>query len=293
MRMFFLNLRAIIMKTQQFLPYKRIINARDLGGCVVQDGRRVREGFLLRMAHLADATDADIQHLAELPVTKVVDFRREEEKRGKEDRMIPGAQYVALPVDASKNAMEQASEKEKKRFTRGKKFELKKIILLLAFNARAQAAVQEMYMTLFFAPECQLQYARFMRLVLDTEEGAVLFHCTQGKDRTGVASALLLAALGADRKTIVDDYDVTNFVYARDVRKYSRRVKFLGGKEKELAVVKALLGAHTENFVKALDAVDRQYGSLDAYLKGPMGLSDEDIQTLRRRYLDGHEMSFC
>ena len=59
----------------------------------------------------------------------------------------------------------------------------------------------------------------------------------------------------------------------------------LGGKEEEVAVVKAFLGANTENFVKALDTVDQQYGSIEAYLKGPMGLTDDDIRILRKRYL--------
>ena len=115
--------------------------------------------------------------------------------------------------------------------------------------------------------------------------GDFLYHCTQGKDRTGIASALLLAALGASRETIVSDFDATNKVYEKDVRKYSRRVRFWGGKEEEVAVVKAFLGANTENFVKALDTVDQQYGSIEAYLKGPMGLTDDDIRILRKRYL--------
>ncbi|MBR4788666.1 MAG: tyrosine-protein phosphatase [Bacteroidales bacterium] len=53
-----------------------------------------------------------------------------------------------------------------------------------------------------------------------------------------------------------------------------------------MAVVKAFLGANTENFIKAMDAVDRQYGSIEAYLKGPMGLTDDDIRILRERYLN-------
>ena len=139
--------------------------------------------------------------------------------------------------------------------------------------------------TLLFDPDCQQQFARFFRLVLETDHGAVLFHCTQGKDRTGIASALLLAALGADRETIVADFDATNRVYEKDVRKYSRRVKFWGGKEEEVGVVKAFLGCNTENFIKALDRIDQEFGSLQAYLKGPIGLTDADIQTLRERYL--------
>lgn len=285
----FLLMMALLIPTsvfaQQFLPVKGIVNARDLGGYTMLDGRIVRRGMLLRAAHLADATDEDIRNLERLPVTAIIDFRKEQEKVGKVDREVPGARYTSLPVDPSGNAMATATEEEKKKFSGQKKFDVKKVIVFAAFNKKAQAVAREMYPTLLFDPDCQQQFARFFRLVLETENGAVLFHCTQGKDRTGIASALLLAALGADRETIVADFDATNRVYEKDVRKYSRRVKFWGGKEEEVGVVKAFLGCNTENFIKALDRIDQEFGSLQAYLKGPIGLTDADIQTLRERYL--------
>ena len=285
----FLLMMALLIPTsvfaQQFLPVKGIVNARDLGGYTMLDGRIVQSGRLLRAAHLADATDEDIRNLERLPVTAVIDFRKEQEKVGKVDREVPGARYTSLPVDPSGNAMATATEEEKKKFSGQKKFDVRKVIVFAAFNKKAQAVAREMYPTLLFDPDCQQQFARFFRLVLETENGAVLFHCTQGKDRTGIASALLLAALGADRETIVADFDATNRVYEKDVRKYSRRVKFWGGKEEEVGVVKAFLGCNTENFIKALDRIDQEFGSLQAYLKGPIGLTDADIQTLRERYL--------
>ena len=262
-----------------------IVNLRDLGGYEVEGGKRVKTGMLIRSAHLADATDADIAYLESLPVTLVVDFRTEVDLKGKADRDVPGARYVNIPVDTSGNAAADASEEEIKKVTGRKKFEVKKVIMFAAFNERAKAIAREMYPTLLFNPECQRQFARFLRLVVETENGTVLYHCTQGKDRTGIASALLLTALGASRETIVADFDATNKVYEKDVKKYSRRVRFMGGKEEEIAVVKSFLGANTENFIKALDTVDRQYGSMESYLKGPMGLTDDDLQILKNRYL--------
>ena len=271
--------------SQQFLPVPGIVNARDLGGYRVQDGRKIRDGALLRTASLAEATDADIRYLSGIPVAKIIDFRTEHEKTGKVDRMVPGAEYVALPVDASGNLAAEATEKEKKKLTGGKKFDVKKLVVFAAFNEKAKKVAREMYPTMPFDPACQRQFADFFRLVLETEKGAVLYHCTQGKDRTGIASALLMAALGASREAIVADLDATKRVYAKDVKIYSRRVRFLGGKDEELAVVKAILGCNTVNFIQALDRMDREFGSIETYLKGPMGLTDDAIRTLRERYL--------
>ena len=261
------------------------MNTRDLGGYRMQDGRSLRAGVLIRTAHLAEATDAELEYLSAVPVAKVIDFRKDEELQGKADRPVPGAEYVRIPVDASGSVAAQASEEERKKFTGRKKFDVKKIIVMAAFNEKAKQVARDMYPTLIFNPECQQQFARFFREVLATERGAVLYHCTQGKDRTGIASALLLAALGADRETIVADFDAANQVYEADVRKYSRRVRFWGGKEEEVAVVKAFLGVNTENFVKTMEEIDRRYGSMEAYLKGPLGLTDADIRTLKDRYL--------
>lgn len=270
---------------QQFLPVKSIVNARELGGYTMPDGRTIRSGALIRAAHLADATEADIQYLSGLPVAQVIDFRLEREKMGKADKTVPGAQYIVLPIDASGNVAAQLSEKEKKKLARRKSFDLKKIIVLLAFNENAQQVARDMYHTLLFTPECQEQFARFFREVLEADGGTVLYHCTQGKDRTGVASALLLAALGASRETIVADFDATNRVYEKDVKKYTRRVKFWGGKEKEVGVVKAFMGVNTDNFVQALERIDREYGSLEAYLETVLGVTAEDRKLLQERYL--------
>lgn len=262
-----------------------IVNMRDLGEYAISDTLHIQKGLLLRAAHLADATDAEIEYLAGLPTAKIIDFRLEMEKKEREDRVVPNVEYIDLPVDVSSNLAAEASEEEKKKLSRHKKFDIRKLIVMVAFNKKAKKVVQEMYPTLFFNPECQKQYALFFREVLATENGAILYHCTQGKDRTGIASALLLAALGADRNTIVADFDATNAVYEADVKKYSRRVRFWGGGDEEIAVVKAFMGVNTDNFIKALDRIDAEYGSIENYLKGPIGLTDEDIEILRHRYL--------
>jgi len=271
---------------QQFIPVKGIVNARDLGGYIMQDGRKLRDGLLIRAAHLADATDADLEYLASLPVAKVIDFRKDEEKKGKDDRMVPRAEYICHVIDASGNLVKQATENEKRLFTGHKQFDIKKFMIMAAFNSMAQRIAQQMYPNLVNDPECQKQFARFFRLILETENGAILYHCTQGKDRTGFASALILAALGADRDTIVADFDATNRVYEKDVRRCCRNVRLMGGKEVEIATVKSFLGANTDNFIKALDSINKDYGSIEAYLKGPIGLTDQDIITLRERYLE-------
>ncbi len=256
-----------------------IINARDLGGYKTTDGRMVKSGLLIRGASLTTAKDADLALLSELHTVKVIDFRTDFEKKGKENRTLPSAAYICLPVQPVDN------EDAPKEMTQHKTFDISKLILMAAFNEKAKTIAREMYPSLVMRPDCQKQFAAFLREVVETQDGAVFFHCTQGKDRTGLASAYLLSALGVDRETIIADFDKTNLVCAKDVHKYCRKVRFLGGKEEELAVVKAFIGANTDNFIKALDLIDVEYGSMDAYLRIALGLTETDFETLKERYL--------
>ena len=108
---------SVTLLAQQFLPVEGIVNARDLGG---YEGLQVKKGQLLRAAHLANATPKDLAYLEKLGVATVVDFRKLDEKPGQYDKAVPGATYVALPIDASGSVGASATEKEKKKYM-GKK----------------------------------------------------------------------------------------------------------------------------------------------------------------------------
>ena len=269
------------LQAQQYLPIDGIVNARDLGGYPAAGGKTVRHGLLLRSASLAEAKEKDLSYLSGIPVGTVVDFRMDFELRGKEDKMIPGARYVRLPVNSS--GIDVADE-DAKELSRHKSFDIRKFIMIAAFNKRAQKIAHEMYPIMVMDEDCQKQFAAFLQMVVHADP-AILFHCTQGKDRAGLASAYILSALGVDRETIIKDFDATNAIYAKDVKRLSRRVRFLGGKDKEIETVKAFIGANTENFIKVLDLIDSEYGSMLNYIQGPLGLSDDDIQRMKEKYL--------
>ena len=268
-------------KDERFLPVKGIVNARDLGGYRTADGRTVKKGLLIRGASLCSALPSDLEYLSSIGTVKVVDFRTEFEKKGKKDLPVDGALSLDIPISTFDPGDAPAS------ITSRKEFDLKKVIMIAAFNEQAQDAADQMYPSLAFREDCQRCYADFMRMVVETPEGAVFFHCTQGKDRTGLASAYLLSALGVDRETVIADFDLTNRIYEKDVKKFTRRVKLLGGKEKAVAVVNSFVGANTRNFVDTLSRIDAEYGSMEAYLKGPLGLTESDLEILKDRYLEG------
>ena len=159
-------------------------------------------------------------------------------------------------------------------------------IVRLAFTPLFQQKARELYPSLVISEFSQLQYATFLNKILETPDGAVLWHCSQGKDRTGIGAAFLLGALGADRETIVADFDRSNDSYRPLVDRFCAEIDALGGGEEQKDVVRAFMGVSTRNFCRTLDLIDAQWGSLGNYIATCLGLTEDDCRVLRERYLE-------
>ena len=265
------------------LPFEGIENGRELGGLVMQDGRSIRWGKLVRSGNLALATDRDVAILKDrFHLSDVYDFRFDAEVAGAPDREMEGVRGTHL------STLPQALVDG---FTAGRadtsQFQVSGFMERLAeyaFNAKAQEMGRRLYPAIVLDSTSQERYGTFLRGVLDAE-GGVLWHCSQGKDRCGWGTAFVLAALGASRETIVEDFDLSNVSYAAQVEALSQKVIEMGGGENELAFIRAMVGVSTENFQSTLDLIDSQYGSLSAYLEKALGFTAEDQEKLRDKYL--------
>ena len=261
--------------------FEQVVNVRGLGGLPV-GGRRVRSGRLLRTAHLHDASDADVCLLAEHFRLRVIfDFRTFSEAQALPDREVPGAEHIMLPtldVEAERVSGEAVPAETW--------LDLPSHIVRLAFTPLFQQKARELYPSLVISEFSQLQYATFLNKILETPDGAVLWHCSQGKDRTGIGAAFILGALGADRETIVADFDRSNDSYRPLVDRFCAEIDALGGGEEQKDVVRAFMGVSTRNFCRTLDLIDARWGSLGNYISTCLGLTEDDCRVLRERYLE-------
>lgn len=256
-------------------------NARELGGFPA-DGRTVRHGLLLRTASLAALSPEDRDALERVcRVAAVVDLRMSLERDQAPDPAIPGAENVFLPVLEAEDFP-------------GFTPETAKIItdpnadrMALMKNAYEMGMLSDrLYVDFLFSERGRTAYRALFRRLLELPEGrAVLWHCTDGKDRTGVASMLILTALGASRETVLEDYLLTN-VYNGEklaaVRAKMKRIP-LTRELRELAVFGA--GAAVERYMRnALSAMDERCGSPEAYLADVLGVGAAERSELRRKF---------
>lgn len=144
--------------------------------------------------------------------------------------------------------------------------------------------MMDSYRDLVRLPSAQRSYRSwFLDLADPAREGAQLFHCTTGKDRTGWAAAVLLAVLGADPDVIVDDYLQTNHDLQRATQPVLDRAAAAGI---DPALLEPVLTVRTEFLQAAHDEVRTTYGTLQNYLSDGLGLDDEVLQTVRERFIE-------
>ena len=275
---------AQVAHSQRAIAFEGIENARDMGTLVMQDGQQVRTGMLVRSGNLSQATDGDVAVLKEkYRLTDVFDFRFEAEANAAPDRIIDGVSYTHLSTLPT--TFIQGFSSSRPDTTRMDTRDMAAVLMKYAFDPKAQTMARKLYPAIVTDSTAQHYYGAFLRGVLRAE-GGVLWHCSQGKDRAGWASAFLLAALGASRETIVEDFDLSNQSYAPAIEAMTAKVKASDdGSDEAVAFIRAMVGVSRENFEATLDLIDQRYGSLSGYIENQLGFSKEEQQQLRLKYL--------
>ena len=269
--------------SRSIAAFEGIENARDMGELVMQDGRTVRTGMLVRSGCLAKASDDDVAVLKEkYRLTDVFDFRFEAEANAAPDRIIDGVSYTHLSTLPT--AFIQGFSSSRPDTTKMDTRDMVAMLIKYAFDPKAQTMARKLYPAIVTDSTAQHYYGEFLRGILRAK-GGVLWHCSQGKDRAGWASAFLLAALGASRETIVADFDLSNQSYAPAVEAMTDRVKGKKGSDEAVAFIRAMVGVSRENFEATLDLIDQRYGSLSGYIENQLGFKKEEQQQLRLKYL--------
>jgi protein-tyrosine phosphatase len=237
------------------IPLQGVSNFRDLGGYAAEGGRPVRWRRLFRSDHLGALTAADHAQLAPLGIGRVFDFRGLAERAATPNHW-PGV--VQHPLAIEPTVVQRLQDLA----AAGRQATVPVVTALMA----------ELYRSLVL--DQSHRFAELFAHLLDAD-APVVFHCTAGKDRTGVAAALLLLALGVPRDTVRQDYLLTNQHY---------RHPALPRSDTPLEALQVLWRVQDAFLDAALEAIDSTPGGLPAYLQR-LGLGPAALAALRARYL--------
>jgi len=250
------------------IPLDQTLNTRDLGGYRTTDGQQVRWGQLFRSDALHKLSQRDLETLEQLGLQTVFDLRSAGERKGAEDRLPTGSSQVLLPILYPSMAPDVIAG----RILRGDASEG-------YFNDLLQRANRS------FALDHGDELAAFLNDLAEPDALPALFHCSHGKDRTGLAAALILDLLGVPWEAIREDYLLSN-VYLRSNTDRMSRFIWLGSLFRiSQAEARELLGVRAEYIEAARAAVLESYGSVPEYIRA-IGVSDETVELLRDALLE-------
>lgn len=233
--------------SKRFLNIQKVYNLRDLGGYLAADGKTVKWGQAFRAGDLHLLDDAGRLFLSEIPLKTIIDFRSQAEAQAAPDPLIDSVnKKISLPVSDGDLDVLKAVE------TRPGQDLLKEANRLMA-------------------RDCQETFGRFLAVAAEDDSPPLIFHCSAGKDRTGFAAMLFLAALGVSYSTIIADYLLSN--------------EGLTGKYEDMAKqnprLEPLILADASYLEAGVEVIDQQYGGLDRYLTDVL---KADLPRLRSLY---------
>lgn len=258
-------------------------NARDLGGIETADGRCVKPNRLIRSGMLARLTNEDVEYLKSAGLKTVVDFRTSAERVQKPDRQIDNVEYIVCPMleDKTEGITRDKPESEDEEAQRT----LKMAHRLMAADPDGVRQMRSLYPILVTLDHSIEHYRKFFEILLNHEDGALLYHCTMGKDRVGVGTALLLSALNVHRDDIFEDYLLTNERCAAGTLRLLESCRRYADSQAELDFIYELDRVDESYLAAAFETAEELYGSMAGYLENAMGLDTAAAERLRELYL--------
>ena len=241
--------------------FERVVNFRDFGGYRGHDGRTVARGKLYRSAHFNSVTARDRAQLDAMGVMVLVDLRRGHERDTAPNKWAPPRTIFHDP---------------------GPPDEAPAPVVGGYTAETARAAMRAAYVRYPFEARFIMLFGDMFRAIAN-EECPIIVHCAAGKDRTGLACALVLSALGVDRETIVEDYLATNATLDYETRARLVRARLeprLGGALSDEAIA-PLIGVEAGYLDAALNAIAAASGGLDTYIGATLGVPPETRARMR------------
>ena len=230
-------------------------NLRDLGGYKTQNGKHVKKGYFFRSSRLMDFDQNELEILNSLHIQKIYDLRSKEEVKDAPDPTLKGAEYIhlsaAIRADGTEVNFSPAA--------------------LIAENVYSKESNDEFTHKVYGnLPFCYAYKKMFEDIIAGNVP--ILFHCSAGKDRTGIAAILILLALGVDEETAIYDYMLTNEYRKEYIDRFKKDFPLTKIDGELAGMLLAYEGVTYTNAAYSLKRIKEKYISFDEYFETEFNL---------------------
>ena len=256
----------------QVINLTHIFNTRDLGGLKTKDGKTIKNNCLIRSGLLKRLTDKDIELLKSHNLKTVIDFRSENEFINRPDVKIEGVTYLNFPALKKHNLPNKNDNKHSD----------SNLLQLVDKEEGGVKLMLNTYRELVTTKEGIKAYQNFFNTLLEYE-GAFLWHCSQGKDRAGLAAFFLEYILGVSLEDCINDYLYTNIAMEIKIKELTPIVlKQSNNDHSLLPILRDVFEAKIEYLNESINTINNNYGSLDNFI---INILKVDVNKLKDKFL--------
>lgn len=258
------------INNSRVIKVKGLHNLRELGGLTSEGGKSIRRGLLYRSAALDRLSEKGLLWMqSDLGLSRVIDLRTDEEALRRPDIKTDGIEYLHIPIFTERVLG----------ISRERKMSNSEILNSLP-------SMYELYQRIVTDKSCRENLAEALRAVINYRGGAVLWHCTAGKDRCGILSTLVLASLNIDQEEIISDYLITNDDPGQRGYGYYLAVLLGGGGTRRARQILDMFRAKRDYLEAAQSALTEDFSSGEDFLVNGLGIERREIEEFREYILE-------
>ncbi len=262
----------------ELMKLKNTKNIRDLGGIPTQNGKKVKSGKLIRSGRLSKLPPETVEALEKLNIDNIVDLRSNREIAEHPPTLLRGVSYrylylipTAYPELTHARHMSTEMYIQSRRVRRD--------------FGKSENYMHAMYKFIVTDEESRQKLKTVFDLFV-AEENCILYHCNSGTDRTGIITMLLLSVLGVGREEILKDYMLSHTYQKR--RRYWQKFALIIApcaiRFKKLLFAQML--PRPQYILNLMNFLESEYGSVENYVVTALGVTQEEIEILKAKYLE-------
>ena len=271
----------IVIKFEK-IKFKGLRNTRDVGQVYTIDGCKVKSNVLFRSGRIDKLSNKKIiEFLESYNIKTIIDLRTQTEVRESKNFTYPEVvEYYHIQVlnkqffgiTHENNSMARVVLSQKHKITE---------------CGSGEEYMISMYESIVFDKTSQSHFKTIFDILCNDNEGAILYHCTGGKDRTGITTLFLYTLLGVSEEDILDDFASSDIFNAKYNKSRETLMKiFMPTSKRTKALLISMLYAKRVYLEKTIEKIKEKHGSVLNYLFKEIKITKEMQEKLKQKYLE-------